>query len=71
MSKKSDYLLSIKEVAELSGLSIPTLNRYEREGKMPKARRFSLRCVRWSRPIILQWLQGECESTPFSSNGEV
>lgn len=71
MSKKSDHLVSIKEVAELSGLSVPTLNRYEREGKMPKARRFSARCVRWPRPIVMQWLQGEWEPTPISSNGEV
>jgi len=71
MSRKSDHLVAIKEVAELSGLSVPTLCRYENEGKMPRAIRYSPRCVRWPRPIIMQWLQGEWEPTPISSNGEV
>jgi predicted DNA-binding transcriptional regulator AlpA len=73
MSKKSEHphLVSVKEVAQLSGLSVPTLIRYEREGKIPKARRLSARCVRWSREVILEWLKGECEPTPISSNGEV
>ncbi|WP_408059133.1 helix-turn-helix transcriptional regulator [Trichlorobacter lovleyi] len=72
MSTKSDYLVSPKEVIQLSGLSLPTINRYERDGKMPRAIRYSPRCVRWPRPIIMQWLQGEWEPTPISSNnGEV
>ena len=68
---KSDHLVSVRDVSQLSGLSQPTLNRYEREGKMPRALRFSPRCVRWPRQIIMQWLQGEWVPTPVSSNGEV
>lgn len=69
---KSDYLVSIKEVSHLSGLSLPTIIRYERDGKMPRALRFSPRCVRWPREIIMQWLQGEWQPTTISSNnGEV
>lgn len=56
---ETKQLYSIQDVSSLSGLSVPTINRYIRAGKMPPAIRLSARCIRWPRELIMQWLRGE------------
>jgi len=50
--------LNQKEVCKISTLSRSTLERLERAGGMPPARRFGQRCKRYLTSDILAWLDG-------------
>lgn len=50
--------LNQKEVCEISTLSRSTLERLEKSGGMPRARRFGQRCKRFKSLEIFAWLDG-------------
>lgn len=52
---ESENLLSIQEVAELTGLSVGTLYHWVSERRIPFVR-FSARCVRFRRSDIEAWI---------------
>ena len=51
-------LLTINEVAEMTGLSVGTLYHWVSEKRIPIVR-FSSRCVRFRRADIEQWIAGQ------------
>jgi len=53
-------LLTIEEVAELTGFSVGTLYHWVSESRIP-VRRFSSRCIRFNRGAIEAWMQGTLE----------
>lgn len=52
------HFMNQKEVIVLSSLSRSTLERLERSGGMPPARRFGARCKRYRIDEIQAWLDG-------------
>jgi excisionase family DNA binding protein len=52
---ESDTLLTIHEVAELTGLAVGTLYHWVSQRRIP-AVRFSSRCVRFRRSDIEEWI---------------
>jgi excisionase family DNA binding protein len=53
---ESENLLSIQDVAELTGLSVGTLYHWVSQRRIPVVR-FSARCIRFRRADIESWLE--------------
>lgn len=49
-------LLTLRQVAELVGLSRTTIWRLERSGQFPRRRQVSTKAVRWNQAEILGWI---------------
>ena len=49
-------LLTLRQVAELVGLSRTTIWRLERSGQFPRRRQVSTKAVRWNQAEILDWI---------------
>lgn len=52
----ADELLSIKEVADLLGVSRATLNRYRADGIAPPELKIGTKTVRFRRSDVIRWL---------------
>jgi len=50
----ADRLLTIREVAELTGLSVGTLYHFVSQGRLPVVR-FSRRCIRFRLSSLQRW----------------
>ena len=53
---KSERLLSIKEVSELTGLAVGTLYHFVSQQRIPVVR-LSKRCIRFRYSDLLNWIQ--------------
>jgi excisionase family DNA binding protein len=58
---RPDRLLTINEVAEMTGLSVGTLYHWVSEKRIPVVR-FSSRCVRFRRSDIEKWIGTHVEN---------
>jgi excisionase family DNA binding protein len=54
MPEAEDRLLTIREVAELTGLRVSSLYHFVSEGRIPVVR-LSQRCIRFRLSALLQW----------------
>ena len=50
---------SIRDIQTMTGKSRPTLDRWERNGTMPRGRRWTARTLVWGVDEIDGWLRGE------------
>jgi predicted DNA-binding transcriptional regulator AlpA len=62
MSAIEPLLVSIDDVAQLTGLGVATLYRYRAAGKLPAPIRLSAGAVRWRRSDIELWIELDCPS---------
>ncbi len=53
-------LLSIEDIANLTGLSVPTLYRYRSAGKLPQPIRLTKGAVRWRAADVHLWVHLGC-----------
>ena len=51
------YLLTDKQVCQITGLSRPFVWKHTKLGKFPQPVRLSSRCTRWRRSDIMDWLE--------------
>ncbi len=52
-----EEFITFKNVQELTKKSKPTIWRWEKEGLMPKKRKFGIRSVGWLKSEIEHWIQ--------------
>lgn len=52
-------LLPLDDVKKITGLGTTTIYRYMKNGKFPKSKKMSRRCVRWRRDEIIEWLKSD------------
>ena len=57
-----DHLLSRKELAEIYGVSVPTIDRWASAGKLPKAVKLA-HTTRWRTSDIKKHIAGEARHT--------
>jgi len=55
--KTLPVLLNMEQVADLLGLTVPTVRQWNRQGKLPQPRRVG-QGLRWSGSDIAAWLRG-------------
>ncbi|MDR1740235.1 MAG: AlpA family phage regulatory protein [Synergistaceae bacterium] len=64
-SVKTDRYISVRAVAELCSVSVPTIWRWTSAGTFPRGRLLGARCCRWSAAEVEAWLA----SRPLSKIG--
>ena len=52
-----------EDVARFLGISVPTVWRWQREGRLPKGRRLSARCTVWLKQDISDFLNQSGKET--------
>lgn len=55
-SPEKPELLTVKEVAQLLGIGLRSINRHVRNGFLPPPLRLGLRTLRYSRRAVLDWV---------------
>lgn len=63
MAEQTDILLDVQGVADLLGVTRATVFRHLKNGTLPEPRRYSPRCIRWSKAEVLAYVP-----TPEASN---
>jgi prophage regulatory protein len=67
----TDKNLRLPELRDKTGLSTTTIWRLEKDGKFPKRRRLSARCVAWLQSEVEAWIASrEPLPSQASPNGE-
>jgi predicted DNA-binding transcriptional regulator AlpA len=56
MMEGDDDLLNSQKVAELLGVSVDTLGRWQASGRFPQPVRLSRKTVRWHRRTVRAWV---------------
>ena len=64
-----DELLTEKDVAKLTGISVYTLQRWRRKGEGPQWFRVGVRMVRYSRFNLDEWLRGLRNASQLNGKG--
>jgi len=64
-----DHLIPAREVAERLGLSVDTVRRWSRSGRLPEGFRLSTGVLRWSETELAEWLDRRRESAYDVSHG--
>ena len=59
MDYQKRHFLSIKEVSNLIGISVSTINREVEKGKFPPKHKLSAQRVGFLKYEIYQWIEGE------------
>jgi excisionase family DNA binding protein len=62
----SDSLLTARQVADPLGLSVETVLRWHRSGKLPGGRRLGSNVLRFDGDELEQWLDGTRELEPVT-----
>lgn len=59
-----DDLLAIdsRQVARLLSVSEKTLQRMVKQGRFPSPVKMGSRCVRWSRAVVVRWLEEQSQN---------
>lgn len=63
LSKPAAGYLTVAQVAAELGVSVVTLWKWRKAGKMPKSIAFGPRCVRWPEREIRQWIAERAAKT--------
>jgi len=58
---QSPLMMTVQELARELQLSVKTVRRHEKEGKIPEPARLGQQ-IRWPRQMILDWIAADCPS---------
>lgn len=66
-------MYSTHEILSITGLSRATIDRYEKQGIIPRAIRLTSRCSRWRASEIDQWIADGCpkKQQPLQANDHI
>ncbi len=56
-------VLRVGDVAQIIGVSVPTIYRWQKIGHFPKATKFGPAMVGWPRNVVEQWIEEKQNST--------